>query len=239
MSGLFNRLAAEALGAARPNVHPVARMRNVPSPELVELPGRASALEEPMRPGLETEEASPSSTEGQRTPISRHEGDPREPMSPRNGPNASGAAARPGAGVGEDPGDGRVSPPPPEIVLQDSSPAETPERAHEEIDMHASPGDPLTAVARQRLRKPPRTPTALIWHGADPAHPGWRQSDLVDRVSEAARRTGGEPSEVHVHIDRIEVTAVKEAPPPPTPRPERRKPMSLDEYLAKRAGRSP
>jgi hypothetical protein len=46
--------------------------------------------------------------------------------------------------------------------------------------------------------------------------------------------TGGEPSEVHVHIGRIEVSAVHEAAParrPPAPRPP---PMSLDAYLAKR-----
>jgi hypothetical protein len=43
-----------------------------------------------------------------------------------------------------------------------------------------------------------------------------------------------EPSEVHIHIGRIEVTAVHEAAPPrrlPAPRPS---PMSLDAYLAKR-----
>jgi hypothetical protein len=44
----------------------------------------------------------------------------------------------------------------------------------------------------------------------------------------------GELSEVHIHIGRIEVSAVHEtAPPrrPPVPRPS---PMSLDAYLAKR-----
>ncbi len=42
-------------------------------------------------------------------------------------------------------------------------------------------------------------------------------------------------NEVHVHIGRVEVTAVSEAPPPPRKRSEsHRQPMSLDDYLAKR-----
>jgi hypothetical protein len=43
-----------------------------------------------------------------------------------------------------------------------------------------------------------------------------------------------EPSEVHIHIGRIEVTAVHEAAPPRRPPVPRPSPMSLDAYLAKR-----
>ena len=45
-----------------------------------------------------------------------------------------------------------------------------------------------------------------------------------------------ETTEVHVNIGRIEVTAVQEAPPPRRPAPRTAKAMSLDEYLARRAG---
>ena len=44
----------------------------------------------------------------------------------------------------------------------------------------------------------------------------------------------GEPSEVHIHIGRIEVTAVHEAAPPRRPAAPRPPPTSLDAYLAKR-----
>ena len=43
-----------------------------------------------------------------------------------------------------------------------------------------------------------------------------------------------ETTEVHVHIGRIEVTAVHEDPPQRTKPVEGRKPMSLDQYLARR-----
>jgi len=43
-----------------------------------------------------------------------------------------------------------------------------------------------------------------------------------------------EITEVHVSIGRIEVTAVHEAPPPKRQAPTPAKPMSLDEYLARR-----
>ena len=43
-----------------------------------------------------------------------------------------------------------------------------------------------------------------------------------------------ETTEVHVSIGRIEVTAVHEAPPPKRQAPAAAKPMTLDEYLARR-----
>jgi hypothetical protein len=268
MSGLLHRLAAEAIGAAKPSVHPVVRMRHMPAPELIEEPGGAPTLGPPSQPASERE-AFPSST-GVRepAPVSRYEAGPSALPSRSKGVNARGRAARAGEGACGEPGESRVPPSPDrggpsdssipptpsEIGVQDSSPGEAPELVREEIDLRTGPGEPKplrgrapvspthpATLATRRLREPPRIPTPLIWHGVDPAHPRWRRSDLADRVSEAARRAGGEPSvpsEVHVHIDRVEVTAVREAPPPQPPRPERRKPMSLDEYLSKRGGRS-
>jgi len=43
-----------------------------------------------------------------------------------------------------------------------------------------------------------------------------------------------ESTEVHVHIGRIEVTAVPESSPTRPARRPRREPMSLDDYLAQR-----
>ncbi len=50
----------------------------------------------------------------------------------------------------------------------------------------------------------------------------------------AAMQTETEPTEVHVHIGRVEVTAVPESSPTRPARRPRREPMSLDDYLAQR-----
>jgi hypothetical protein len=64
-------------------------------------------------------------------------------------------------------------------------------------------------------------------------------SSVASHRGPAAPVAGGEGYEIHVHIGRIELTAVHEAPPdrpvPRTPRPE---PMSLDDYLARRERRA-
>jgi hypothetical protein len=59
-----------------------------------------------------------------------------------------------------------------------------------------------------------------------------RQPAMTNSTPHAV--ASGEPSEVHIHIGRIEVTAVHEVAPQrlrPVPTPP---PMSLDAYLAKR-----
>jgi hypothetical protein len=53
-------------------------------------------------------------------------------------------------------------------------------------------------------------------------------------VQNNAQQTGP-ADEIHIHIGRIEVTAVQEpAAPAPRRKPKGREPMSLDDYLAKR-----
>lgn len=58
----------------------------------------------------------------------------------------------------------------------------------------------------------------------------------IRRQLAAAQTT---PSEVHVTIGRIEVTAAPMAPTPPRKAPERLPAVSLEQYLASRARRSP
>jgi len=57
-----------------------------------------------------------------------------------------------------------------------------------------------------------------------------------ETATRASRRTSIEPDDVHIHIGRIEVTAVQAAPPQP-PKP-RRTATSLAEYLQRRNGRA-
>ena len=61
-----------------------------------------------------------------------------------------------------------------------------------------------------------------------------RMDDALERAPAALEPS---PPDVHIHIGRIELTAV---PEPATPRPTRtaKKPMTLDEYLERRGGRS-
>jgi hypothetical protein len=51
----------------------------------------------------------------------------------------------------------------------------------------------------------------------------------------AAARAADEATEVHIHIGRIDVTAVHEAPPPRRKQASTQAPMSLDTYLARRS----
>jgi hypothetical protein len=43
--------------------------------------------------------------------------------------------------------------------------------------------------------------------------------------------------DVHIHIGRVELTALQPPAPRPAPRREEKKPMSLEEYLRQRDGR--
>lgn len=57
------------------------------------------------------------------------------------------------------------------------------------------------------------------------------------RIDSAQTTTSGPPShahEVHVHIGRVEVTALHDAPPARSRERSGKKPMSLDDYLAQR-----
>jgi hypothetical protein len=67
---------------------------------------------------------------------------------------------------------------------------------------------------------------------ADPdPGPGSRRERTRQTFDRAAL---AEPTEVHVTIGRIEVTAMHAPAPPPRKAPDTRAPMSLDEYLARR-----
>jgi hypothetical protein len=73
---------------------------------------------------------------------------------------------------------------------------------------------------------PLRTPD---W--ATPAAP-----PFAPAAEHTGRGQGEETTEVHVHIGRIEVTAVHEAPASKRPASERAKPTTLEDYLARRQG---
>lgn len=90
--------------------------------------------------------------------------------------------------------------------------------------------NPASATAPEPLL-PFSPPPAMSPSGAPLAQALVRQARHGTLVEET--------TEVHVSIGRIEITAMHETPAPRRPAPQANKPMSLDEYLAKReAGRS-
>ena len=89
-----------------------------------------------------------------------------------------------------------------------------------EINRPPVPGDPPVTFAA------PLLPQLL----------GSERPDAGPRSFDRRRTPREETSEVHVRIGRIEVTAVHEAPLPRRPPPRAAKPMSLEEYLARRRG---
>jgi hypothetical protein len=85
---------------------------------------------------------------------------------------------------------------------------------------------------------PPRLPARLLdpLH-ASPSTTAIRPALPRETLAQPTRVAGSEVNEVHVHIGRIEVTAVHESQAPKrAASPPRRQPMSLDEYLTKRKG---
>lgn len=83
-----------------------------------------------------------------------------------------------------------------------------------------------------------------------PAPEGRRDANVPSRTPasqaarlDVARRREPEAAvapavpDVHIHIGRVELTALQPPPPRPAPRREEKKPMSLDEYLKQRDGR--
>lgn len=143
-------------------------------------------------------------------------------IDPPAGPSARSAAAWP-APVAE-----RAATPPPEAAsARPAPPAQQPGFRLE------------TSVARPTTALPTRLPNALLPQAPDsprlrPTSPTALRPPARPQAAAAA-----EP-DIHVHIGRVEVTAVhRPAEPPRRSPPSRPQPMSLDEYLARREGRQP
>lgn len=86
----------------------------------------------------------------------------------------------------------------------------------------------------------PQPPKALLPQAAANAGSDPRGAVTFRPTNRPQATLSEAKAEVHVHIGRIEVTAVhRPAEPPPRNPPSRPQPMSLDEYLARREGGGP
>ena len=256
MNGLLRRLVRQTIGGEPPAIRPLARLPWVAPLELAEdtagaaehtrdgagraAPGERRAVLDRVRttaaldvagpregsqsePLVRATPQGPSRTTGVFRAIETAEPPPRpartratatvSPTGAKPRPQTSDVAAR----APELP-----QPPRPErAVAQRPERPERPSRTEETtVDLPA----PLVAAAQLAVEGP---------------HIGVRRSEAAtDLSTRASSASSHEPAEVHVHIGRIEVTAVHEAPPTREKKRAARQPMSLEAYLAKRHGRT-
>jgi hypothetical protein len=244
MSGLFHRLAAQALGKAQPVVHSLAHIPYVAPLELVdesaaegtpappEMPaplgnlGRDARIDgapRPLDPGFPLVLQPPTPVLSAQTVRSED----RASAEPTRAPLLATSSRRlPPADL---PADGRPLQPvagiPTALLPVQTREGVAPAPAGTVEPRAAEPAAPSPRLAPAPLL----SPSPLAW----PRSNASGRSPLV-RPLEVANAQQDETTEVHVHIGRIEVTALHEAPPPKPKRPPARSPMSLDDYLARR-----
>jgi hypothetical protein len=123
----------------------------------------------------------------------------------------------------------------------EESPAESvadlmPRNVRRTIDADSPNHEPRVSVLGPAPMVEPLLPPQRAMHS-----PAWNARNRSPDSSRgpASASGAGEATEVHVTIGRIEVTAVHEAPPSKRRTPPSAKPMTLEEYLARRRGERP
>ena len=235
MSGLLQRLAARATGnawtvrsdARLPFAAPMAMEEPATSPPAVQ----DAAL--PMAPHRHAQRPTTSphrdaSTDGPAVP---------QPLPSAGAPNARGAARTEPIDVPPlfQPQPVFAAPTPAlRTASEDAAPTGfAPQRQMPDGDPR--PGSTVAAPAeRQTVRPTPADPPALM-----PSRSTRSPRRHTPSVSTSAPRTPAATpmataTEVHVHIGRIEVTALQAPVARPRPARERTQPVSLDAYLAKK-----
>lgn len=234
MSGLLHRLAAEATGRTGPRLHSMARIPFVAPPSLNDAdqtrrpePGLDTT---PAAPGVPwTSDPSPLAEPPLLLPAPRLDAAVDHPPAPGNETRFQleqelrpVAQPRPALGQPATP----QAPPPASASRTGPGPEQGPtprtERARPPEAPRRSLSDPLLDASRSRH---------------DGLRPGTRVAVRPIRAAQSVQDSPAresETTEVHVHIGRIEVTAVQEAQPATPKRPAARGPMSLEEYLNRR-----
>jgi hypothetical protein len=235
MSGLLRRLAAQAGGQRGVTLHAPARLPFQPAPERLEssesilpaaLPGAAlpALMERPMSSVVAPVPAVPPT----QPRAARPEMSGETPPAPATRVEERPPAQEPTPLLAEQPLNLFVhAPNDPDIPVQET--AAPPTGSHPAVPRHAVPA---RADATPPSPAAPRLPPLLA-----PMAPATAPQPRVAPTQ--AEPTPRQPDEVHIHIGRIEVTAIQEAAPA---RREARKgppPLSLHDYLARRNGERP
>ena len=239
MNGFLHRLAAQAMGGTN-TLRSAARTPYAPLSSVNRAEPDRQVL---MLDTAGNEQQHMSSSGAERDPISSQE---------RHHVNAHSE-------IGAQPRDNEVAPSSPEILVVKSDTG-----LQIKPDRPSGFSSLAKAMLRQsNIEKPVADEPPVLAEGIEMRAPGNDSATLTDsnypspllplknadrpsalNASAAAQRGeyGGssrrgqvdEITEVHVSIGRIEVTAVHESPPPKRQAPTPAKPLSLDEYLARR-----
>ncbi len=255
MSGLFRRLARQATGQPQATVHAMARLPFQAPPELLPTQDGAAPLMAPAdgvqssrggvpvvsAPAAATQAALHHATPGAESVAPTSLQIPplvHTPLPAADSAVAPKTASRPRASAPvADQGQPGLDP-----LAADIHGAERPVGA----SLPERLLDPVAAATFERtshpagtqdaagVKPPSAVPDPLLPTQTTPA--AARRSEPASATATA--RVAAEPTEVHVHIGRIEVTAVQAPAPAKRPARSGQAPMSLDAYLAKRQ-RSP
>ena len=253
IGGLLHRLGARATGQGW-TVHSDARLPFA-APLALEtptetLPGTQPALHQATPPTADT----PHTPSPRRTsPAQRATAQPAVPAPWPTDPDAAAHPAHPADAVHGHPRATAT----PDPMLPPASPASPPPlvaidpqarytQAHpaqpRQPMAHAAQAEALAATptrpgtADRRAEPPPPTEPPALMPAAPRAHalPGQHPAAQHAPGQRASATTPAPTTEVHVHIGRIEVTALQPPAPRTRPAPERAQPVSLDEYLARK-----
>ena len=240
MSGLLQRLAARATGSAW-------ALRSDARLPFASAPGMVEVLDtEPPQPAtshrpIQAEPSQPTLSRPANLPPPEPTPAAMLPLAParqwagaEDAPTAPGSAQSPLAAVHS------------EVAAQPTAPDDRPHGAvatgHRPITErtasplaqgpapHADPA-PLLPTAMERGAATHRQTAAGIAQHGMPRAPHAQQPL---RQPLATPATAAEPTEVHVHIGRIEVTAITQPQPQKRAAREHSQPLSLDAYLARR-----
>lgn len=264
MSGLFLRLAAQATGQRGTMLHSPARLpyqslteRPQPTPEFATAPPSRADRQPSQVPTGQSQRVAPATPPTRHAPSGRLQEQAEKvtqeewiaPLPPLTNRPAVTLRAKPAGLSGSAPGKHAEirGPAVPAAMLPPQSPddlstsvplaqvpVELPLQPAAQPSLPPATGSEVGAV----LRLPERTLDKLVLPlpllPASP--PGAAPAPATSASASASALPAREPDEVHIHIGRIEVTAIQESRPAGKPSRKGAAPLSLDDYLARRKG---
>ncbi|NMY41041.1 hypothetical protein HBN76_06985 [Pseudomonas sp. WS 5013] len=260
MSGLFLRLAAQATGQRGTMLHSPARLpyqslpeRPQPTPEFATAPPSHADRQPLQVPTDQSQRVAPATPPTRHAPSGRLQEQAEKvtqeewiaPLPPpgvtlRAKPaGLSGSAPEKHAEIRVPAAPAAMLPPQSPDDLSTSVPlaqvpVELPLQPAAQPSLPPATGSEVGAV----LRLPERTLDKLVLPlPLLPANlPGAAPAPAASASASASALPAREPDEVHIHIGRIEVTAIQESRPASKPSRKGAAPLSLDDYLARRKG---
>lgn len=257
MSGLFLRLAAQATGQRGTMLHSPARLpyqslteRPQPTPEFATAPPSRADRQPSQVPTDQSQRVAPATPPTRHAPSGRLQEQaekvtqeewiaplPRPGVTLRAKPaGLSGSAPEKHAEIRDPAALSALLPPqsPDDLSTPaplDQVPVELPLQPAAQPSLPPATGSEVGAVPERTLDKLV-LPLPLL--PASP--PGAAPAPAASASASASALPAREPDEVHIHIGRIEVTAIQESRPASKPSRKGAAPLSLDDYLARRKG---